>query len=203
MKAREPRRSRPLALRRIRAVLAGGLVLGVGATGTLAAWTDPEQATATFTAGVFGIQGSTDGGATWADHPTTPAALTFSAPATAMLPGDTVYAAFSVRTTANSVAGRLQLTAGSGNGAGLGGSLRYGVAVVPDTTCGASTFAAATKIVAVGSVLTAGAPTTQAVAAAGAGMVTYCFAVTLPATTGNAAQGTGVTASWTITGTTP
>lgn len=203
MTARERRRSRSLALRRIRAVLAGGLVLGIGATGTLAAWTDPEQATATFTAGVFGIQGSTNGGATWAEHPTTPAALTFSAPATAMLPGDTVYARFSVRTTSSSVAGRLQFTAGTGNGTGLGAYLTYGVAVVPDTTCDAATFAAAPKIVQPGVPLTTGATATQTVPAAGAGTVTYCLAVTLPATTGNAAQGAGLAANWTVTGTTP
>jgi len=53
--------------RKVRAVLAGGLVLGVGAAVTLAAWNDSEFATGTFTAGTFNLEGSTDG-TTFTDH---------------------------------------------------------------------------------------------------------------------------------------
>ncbi|MDR2320511.1 MAG: SipW-dependent-type signal peptide-containing protein, partial [Microbacterium sp.] len=55
-------RRRGLALRRIRAVLAGGLVLGVGATVTLASWNDGEYATGTSTAGTFDVVGGIIGG---------------------------------------------------------------------------------------------------------------------------------------------
>lgn len=46
-------------LMRARALLAGGLVLGVGATLTVAAWTDQENAKATITAGTFGLSSAT------------------------------------------------------------------------------------------------------------------------------------------------
>ena len=55
--------------RMIRAILAGGLVLGVGAAVTLAAWNDSEFVTGTFTAGTFNMQGSTTDGTTFTDHP--------------------------------------------------------------------------------------------------------------------------------------
>ncbi|XSS44541.1 SipW-dependent-type signal peptide-containing protein [Propionibacteriaceae bacterium Y1685] len=39
--------------RKFRAALAGGLVLGIGAVVTLAAWTDDENAAGQFSAGTF------------------------------------------------------------------------------------------------------------------------------------------------------
>ena len=71
------REAKRLRLRRIRAILAGGLVLGVGAAATLAAWNDSEYGAATFTAGRFDIVGSTDG-TTFASHATSGAAATLS-----------------------------------------------------------------------------------------------------------------------------
>ncbi|WP_308291639.1 SipW-dependent-type signal peptide-containing protein [Microbacterium sp. G2-8] len=183
----------------MRALLAGGLVLGVGAAATLAAWTDQEHTTATFTAGTFGIVGATDG-TTFTEHASSgqAAALSFQVTPGAMAPGDTVYAPFSVRTTASSVAGQATLGAATENGTGLGAFLQYGVAVITGTTCNATTFAAAPKIVATGSSLTTGATAAQQLQAAAGNVVTYCFAVTMPATTGNAAQGQTVTARWTV-----
>lgn len=106
-------RVRPKTRRRgmIRAFLAGGLVLGVGAAITLASWNDSEFATGTFNAGSFNIQGSGgDPTATsgWADHATTGTAqsLTFTVNADTLSPGQTVYAPFSLRvdSTKNSYA---------------------------------------------------------------------------------------------------
>jgi predicted ribosomally synthesized peptide with SipW-like signal peptide len=89
--------------RRFRAILAGGLVLGVGAAVTLAAWNDSEFAQGTFTAGSFNMVGSTDG-TTFTDHATaavgTVATLPFTVPAVNLTPGDTTYAGFAVRLTA-------------------------------------------------------------------------------------------------------
>ncbi|UWF76726.1 MULTISPECIES: SipW-dependent-type signal peptide-containing protein [Microbacterium] len=51
------REARRLRFRRIQALLAGGLVLGVGAAATLAAWNDTEHGSATFTAGRLGRLG--------------------------------------------------------------------------------------------------------------------------------------------------
>ena len=64
---------------RLRAVLAGGLVLGIGTTATLAAWNDSEYATTTVTASRFGIVGNTNGGA-FTEHATSAAAATMSSP---------------------------------------------------------------------------------------------------------------------------
>jgi len=81
-----------------RALLAGGLVLGVGAAITLAAWNDSEFARGTFTAGTFNMVGSTDG-TTYAEHATVgaPAMLAFTVNPTLLAPGDVVYAPFAVR----------------------------------------------------------------------------------------------------------
>lgn len=81
--------------RKIRAILAGGLVLGVGAAVTLAAWNDSEFAQGVFGAGHFNIQGSTDG-TTFSDHASVGAAapLGFSAGFDNLSPADTAAAPF-------------------------------------------------------------------------------------------------------------
>lgn len=81
-----------------RALLAGGLVLGVGAAVTLAAWNDSEFATGTFEAGTFGIEGAADGG-TFAEHTAAESAanLTFEVNATTLTPNDVVYAGYAVK----------------------------------------------------------------------------------------------------------
>lgn len=91
--------------RMIRAILAGGLVLGVGAAVTLAAWNDSEYATGTFTAGAFGLEGSTNGTA-FSEHASSGAAATLaftvSGANLALSPGDKVAAPFAVRLIAGS-----------------------------------------------------------------------------------------------------
>lgn len=181
---------------RLRAVLAGGLVLGVGATATLAAWTDEEFANGSFAAGTFSIVGSTNG-TNFSDHPAAPgASLVFALTADAMVPGTTVYSLYSVKTAPTSVAGPVQLTAGAANGSGLGAYLSYGVSTITGTTCNASTFAAGSVVVSTGSALTAGAAGGIALAAAGASTINYCFAITLPTTAPNAAQGAVLSGQW-------
>lgn len=86
--------------RRLLAIAAGGLVLGVGAHATLAGWTDRELAQADFGSGLFGIEASADG-QTWADHVDAPLAITFPT-ATALTPGDTVVAPYALRLTGDS-----------------------------------------------------------------------------------------------------
>ncbi|RIJ70128.1 hypothetical protein D1871_19975 [Nakamurella silvestris] len=83
---------------RIRALLAGGLVLGLGTAITLAAWNDSEFATGTFASGKFNLEGSQTNGTDFADHPTAPgAALVFAVNPANLAPGDIVYAPFAVR----------------------------------------------------------------------------------------------------------
>ncbi|MBC7725198.1 MAG: hypothetical protein H7146_10695 [Burkholderiaceae bacterium] len=103
---------------RTRAILAGGLVLGLGATVTLAAWNDSEFAQGTFTAGSFSLVGSTDG-TDFTDHPFagSPAALDFTVDASTLQPGDVLSAPFSMRLTANTVeSGTVQVLSATGDG---------------------------------------------------------------------------------------
>lgn len=181
--------------RKVLAVLAGGLVLGVGVAGVLAAWNDSEFATGTFTAGAFDLEGSTDG-TTFSDHNVddgdTAAALAFTLPAGVvgnMSPSDTVYAGLWVR-----------LAAGTTTGADLGADgttadpaassntdhLSYAVyQLAPGATCDAAS-AVGTPI-ATGATLDAQTgvttvPLTEGATADTAGTaVQLCFAVTADA----------------------
>ncbi|WP_458107591.1 SipW-dependent-type signal peptide-containing protein [Arthrobacter sp. R3-55] len=111
---------------KIRAILAGGLVLGVGAAITLAAWNDSEFSQGTFTAGAFNLEGSTDG-TTFGENPVTaPATLGFTATPGNLAPGDVVTAPFAVRlddTTTNDATVTVTTEASTGALTGLTYSL--------------------------------------------------------------------------------
>lgn len=86
--------------KKTRAIMASGLVLGVGAAVTLAAWSDTVWGAGTFgTEGsAFNIEGSFDGGENWAEHVSSagegtngPGAMTFAQNANALIPGTPVY----------------------------------------------------------------------------------------------------------------
>ena len=189
--------------RRVRAVLAGGLVLGIGASATLAAWNDSEYGSATFTAGRFDIVGAADG-TTFTSHATTgtAAALTFAATPSLMVPGATTYALFNVKTADPSVAGNLQWNAVSPATTGLAVYLRYGVRTIPAATaCNSTTYAAGTSVVPDISALATNGTATQAVSANGGSTVNYCIAVTLQAAADNTVQGASTTLTWQVLGT--
>jgi len=198
------RRASPARFLRVRALLAGALVLGVGGTLTLAAWTDTEVARGSFAASTFGIVGSTDG-TTFADHAAaSPAGLSFTAPVSAMSPGTTVYSRFIVKTTPEtSVTGKVSMGGATVTGTGLGSYLQYGVRVIPaSSACDATSYgASSTVLVPTGSALSTAATAQQTLATAGGSPVAYCFAVTLPSGTANAAQGLTAIATWTFTAT--
>lgn len=114
VKHRASRRTRKIA-----AIAAGILVVGVGATYTLASWTDSEWVWGGASGvnepgvgtGYFEVEQSTDG-TTWSDQESNPGgALNFTAAALALSPGDAVYAPVSLRTKVNSVAGDVTLQA--------------------------------------------------------------------------------------------
>lgn len=201
--ARSERSARQTLFTRVRAVLAGALVLGVGGSLTLAAWTDTEYAAGQFASSTFGIEGSKDG-TTYAEHPAgSPAGLIFTVNPAAMSPGTASYSLFKVRTTSGTnVPGTVVLGIPTVSGA-LGGYLTYGVKAIPaGSSCNASTFGASTSVVvAPGPLLTAGAGASQALAPAGASPVSYCFEMALPVGTSNEAQGTSATVTWTLTAT--
>lgn len=207
---------RRAAALRLRAVLAGALVLGVGGSVTLASWTDTDNAAGSFGASVFRTESNStkpyDALGAWSANDTPPgAALVFNAGS--MSPGTVVYAPFAIRTTAGSVAGEVVLGApsvtSSGTGdADLGAALRY--RVIRSTTCDASSFLASPPFVVGGAgaePFTAGQAagvvnSLQAASAALPGEPTrFCFEVTLPAGASNALQGQTATATWQFTAT--
>ncbi|MFC7464343.1 SipW-dependent-type signal peptide-containing protein [Brachybacterium sp. GCM10030252] len=125
--------------RKVRALLAGGLVLGVGAAITLAAWNDSEYATGSFESGAFDLEGSVDG-STYDEHATaaTAAPLAFSLDASNLSPGDTVTAPFAVRlddTTTYGANVAVEPSATSGTVTGL----TYSLATTSAFGCQAST----------------------------------------------------------------
>lgn len=197
--------------RRIRAVLAAGLVLGIGSTVTLAAWQDQQQAHTTITASTFKLEGSTDGSSYHRDDSTgegtgTPAQLDFGLQDTAIAPGDTVYALFSVRTTPDStVGGTLWLTADEQNAEGLGQWLNYAVSTTDEPQCeSAEDFDGGKQLLSrdqEAHLNVAPSPEVEPTLTSGAGStVNYCFEVTLPESTHSSAQGQSLEASWSFHG---
>lgn len=169
--------------RKVFAVLAGGLVLGVGAAVTLAAWNDSEFANGTFTAGEFTFTGSTDG-VTFTDHATsaTAASLTFALNPTNLSPDDVVYAPYALRlggtydATLDSVA-----PVGTGDFA-TGAKLTYAVVSTGATFgCDATAFAAGTAV-----------PTTMTTGTD----VNLCIQVTAEDGAGGIEQGDTGTVTW-------
>lgn len=203
--------------RKVRAVLAGGLVLGVGAAATLAAWTDSEFGTATFTASRFDTESSINGTA-FADNPNSPGA-TMTVTGGGLSPNQRNYSFIDVRSKAGSIAGTLALGAPTVTNTPpaaapatptLGGTLQYRVvATAPGAACTAAAFTAgATYIVGGPSALvplaTPGAatvPLSAAGATAPSTAVRLCFDVFLPSTAANSLQGWATTSTWQITAT--
>jgi len=172
---------RGLKSKRVRAILAGGLVLGVGAAITLAAWNDSEFATGIFAGGAFSIEGSTDGTA-FTEHATEAAAadLTFELDADNLAPSEPVYAGFAVQLTAASTyAATVDITASSADP--IASSLTYSLVETTTFGCDADAFAAgdalvtdaATTTSTAADIFTLGAVTTP---------VFLCFEVTPSAT---------------------
>ncbi|WP_162534004.1 SipW-dependent-type signal peptide-containing protein [Dietzia lutea] len=86
--------------KKARVIMASGLVLGIGAAVTLAAWSDTVWGSGTFgTEGnAFNTQGSFDGGTDWKEHVSStgtgdngPGAMSFAQNANALIPGVPVY----------------------------------------------------------------------------------------------------------------
>lgn len=201
--AADPADQRRTTRRKVRALLAGGLVLGVGAAVVLAAWTDDEFVTGIFSAGQFDLQGSTDG-VTFADHESVggAASLSFSVPVTELAPDDTVYAGFWVRLAEGTTdPASLELVGFSGSGTATT-QLEYTIhAIAASATCDATT-AVGTPI-ASGSLDDTTATSTEvaltAPAAAAPGAAEQlCFAVTAGA---SLEQGTSATGTWQFTAT--
>lgn len=93
-----------------KALLAGGLVLGLGTAVTLAAWSDDAWVSASFNTGSISIEGSVDSfvvPVNWQPYATAEdsAPLSFTLSPSAMKPGDTVRAPLSLRLASGSSGG--------------------------------------------------------------------------------------------------
>ena len=199
---------RPVPLLRVRALLAGGLVLGIGAAVTSAAWNDSEFATATITTSTFNTESSV-GGTAYTDNVASPG-TTVTLPVGAFSPGVTGYLPVLIRTKATSIAGTVVL-----NGAVFTGtdatllSTAFVYRVVRTTaTCDATAFtgsptwvvgtstASAAPALTVGqnggvtNVVAAGAPAAPGAATG------FCFEVTLPSAAASTLQGKTASATW-------
>ncbi|MGO1410071.1 SipW-dependent-type signal peptide-containing protein [Microbacterium sp. JB110] len=133
--------------RKVLAVLAGGLVLGVGTAVTLAAWNDSEFATGDFAAGTFVFQGSTDN-ETFEDHTSQEgaAALTFETGADNLAPGDTVYEAYALRVT-GSYDAELEAVAPIGSGDfATAGKLSFDAVATTAFGCDETAFAGGSAV---------------------------------------------------------
>lgn len=193
---------------RVRALLAGALVLGVGASLTLASWTDDTYAEGSFQASSFAVESNVTKPYTasgpWTDA-SAPPGPTLNFQATAMSPGVSFYAPIAIRTKPGSIGGTVQLTAPSLSGSTeLGQALRY--RVVRSSTCAGSAFTSTAAYVVGGpstySPLSAGQNTgvtnslAPAVATSPGPPTQFCFEVRLPSGAPNSLQGDAASAVW-------
>lgn len=155
--------------RKIAALTGGLLVVGIGATYTLASWNDSEWVWGGASGGPgigtsgFEIEQNTvaSGAAVWVDEESNPGgALTFTPGALALSPGDSVYAPVSLRTKAGSLGGDVTLQ-GAVAASGVTPIAGLSNAALGTAAGTAQALAAATPTV-------AGAPQH------------YCFVITLP-----------------------
>lgn len=190
---------RHFSRRKAAAVLAGGLVLGVGAVNTLAAWTDNEQAQATFATGVFALESRVAAGS-FADHTASPAQLQFNA--ASVSPGSLHYAFIDVKTTGTStLAGMASFKPGtvSDDAAGLADFLKLRAVVIGSTTTCNAAALDGTTLVAVNAVPAALGD--RPLSAAGGNTLRYCLEVSMVANAPSTLQGKNAKVTWTVAGT--
>ncbi|MEE6287269.1 SipW-dependent-type signal peptide-containing protein [Georgenia sp. MJ173] len=190
--------------KKVKAALAGGLVLGIGAAVTLASWTDQAYVDAQFGTSEFNIQVQTTEEAGWVeadqDAGADASTLAFTVDfADALQPGDTVYAPLDLQTDETSVAGTVTLEPASADDAGTGGlfdALTYTVTeLAADATCDAD--AAGTALVTNAGLATGSETGAISLGAEGVDPSNLCFAVTLPESADSPdLQGLTTTALW-------
>lgn len=213
--------TRRLLRNRVLAVLAGGSVLGIGGTLTLAAWTDTEW--------VYGGTGATGGlpgigtstfevlqnttspfdadAANWAsDEPSPGGGLRFGPGALALSPGETVYAPVALTTDDDSDGGELllqQLTPPAGYDQALWDALTLAVGVLETApgdaplSCDAASFGSYDVILAEVTGLGTGVPAQGPDLEPDSGnLLHYCFKIGLPSGADNSLQGRVVAPVW-------
>lgn len=198
---------------RVRAAIAGGLALGLGAGFTLAAWNDAELAKATFTASRFGTQSSVNGGA-YADNAAAPG-MALTLPVGGYVPNGATYTMVRIRTVAQSVVGTATLGgatfSNNAGGIALSSAMLYRVVRVDTAaTCDANAFTAASPNWVVGGATSAALlssgqnsgvvnPLAAATPSAAGVPTAFCFQVYLAADAPSGTQSQTATATWTFT----
>lgn len=212
--------------KKIAAIAAGLLAVGIGATYTLATWTDSEwvwgKGSGANDPGVgtssFNVQQDTTAAFAnnaWTDKESNAGGgLTFTAGALSLTPGDSVYAPVALRADATSVSGTVTLqkaVAALGATANdTGGALWSAIQVqvktektsgaAPTSPCaaGASGFDNASWGTALAGVTTldTSATGTQVLDAAAGSVQHYCFKLTLPAGSPDTLQGRTIAPAW-------
>ncbi|MFP3462028.1 SipW-dependent-type signal peptide-containing protein [Arthrobacter globiformis] len=190
--------------RKAKAILAGGLVLGIGAAVTLAAWNDSEFVFGDFKSGGFNVQGSTNG-VDFAEHSTADDKenLSFSTNYDNLSANETVAAAYALRLDEKSTyaASVGAAEAVAGGDATTAGKMSYGIIKV-DSIAACTPDATGTTIVAAGTAFGATPVVTPFVLAkpqevngtTAAGASTFvCIKVKADA---DLPQGKAVTATW-------
>lgn len=127
--------------RRLRTVLAAGLVVGTGVTAVVANWSDAVSVDGTFNTGQFELQGARFPDIRWENKDTraTGAALVFKMDPTKMWAGQTTYSPFSVGTSPNTeYDGTFVLSLVEHDGGGLQNVLTYKIYNVPNGVHGAN-----------------------------------------------------------------
>ncbi|MGW8482883.1 SipW-dependent-type signal peptide-containing protein [Microbacterium sp. NPDC055903] len=204
--------------RKIAAVAVGLLVVGVGATYTLASWNDSEWVWggADGDPGIgtsqFEVLQNTDpdvDAAAWTNEEANPGGeLLFSPGALQLTPGDTVYAPVALQTDADSVAATVTLqgaVAAAGapapaNDAALFSAVRATVYTAAGsaapTACDTGFDATGWTAIVSNATLATAATATQDLDADGASTQHYCFAITLPAGSPDTLQGLVISPAW-------
>jgi predicted ribosomally synthesized peptide with SipW-like signal peptide len=214
---RQVSRSRGTRRNKIMAILAGGAVLGLGTTATLASWTDTEW--------VFGGNAAGNGPGVgtssfeveqnvispfetdFEQKETNPGqALVFGVSALSLSPGDKIYAPVALRTVEVSLGGELTMAAAV-PAAGINVidadgllwkalKLRVLANDIANPGCNADAFTATTgSIVATGD-LTAAGTSAQTLEANGGSTTVYCFELSLPAGASSDLQGRSAAPAW-------
>lgn len=207
--------------RKIAAIAAGLLVVGVGATYTLASWTDSEwvwggagngEAIGTSS---FNVQQNTtapfNNDGLWTDEETNSGGeLNFSLDALSLVPGDSVYAPVALRTEADSDAAIVTLQA-AGDAAGsesenltneaLWNAIRVSVytqeGTAPSPACAAGIESDANwEQIVTDAVLATEASAQQNLLENSGSVQHYCFVLTLPTGSSNDLQGMTIAPAW-------
>ncbi len=199
---------------KVRAILAGCAVLGVGAAVTLAAWTDSEWVwgggagdgenigTSQFNV-LQNVWDGAGGTANFTDRESIPGGqLRFQPNATGLTPGDTITAAMQLQTASTSDAATVSLQGAVLNGSDpdLFAAMTYAAYEdVSRTDCQADNIAGGTVLVAPGSPLSQAGAAAFGLAANGGSTMDLCFVLTLPANASDALQGLQVSPAWDFT----